>query len=105
MSSTERRIPGERLLARILHRGTVRPAIGPRPAFYERFGVDDPLTERGFVPADPENDGLFFFLSADPYYRALRAQAFWRSRHARRRRRPRDGGRGRNVKEKKEKRK
>ena len=87
MSSDTRRIPGERLSARVLRRGTVRPSIGTPAAFYERFGLADPLSERGFVGTDCLNDedGLYSFLSAEPYYAALRAQASWRSSRARRR--------------------
>jgi hypothetical protein len=87
MSSDTRRIPGERLTARVLRRGTVRPSIGTPAAFYERFGLADPLAERGFVAEECLNDedGLYSFLSAEPYYAALRAQASWRSSGARRR--------------------
>lgn len=87
MSSETRRIPGERLTARVLRRGTVRPSLGTPAAFYERFGLADPLAERGFVGEEALNsdDGLYSFLSAQPYYAALRAQASWRSSRARRR--------------------
>lgn len=87
MSENERRIPGERTLNRVLRRGTVRPSVGTPAAFYERFGLADPLLDAGFVPGAQlsSDDGLFSFLSAEPYYRALRAQASWRSGRARRR--------------------
>ena len=83
MSDAAHTVPGQSILERLYARGVVRPSIGATSAFYERFGLSDPWTEfRGWGQDESESDGLFYFLSAAPYYARLRAQRqrAWRVR-------------------------
>lgn len=83
MSDTAHSVPGQSILERLYARGAVRPHIGASSAFYDRFGLPDPWTEfRGWTPAEADPDGMFFFLSAAPYYARLRTQRQrdWRAR-------------------------
>ena len=72
MSDTAHSVPGHSILERLYARGAVRPHIGASSAFYDRLGLSDPWTEfRGWTPNEADPDGMFFFLSAAPYYARL----------------------------------
>src|SRR6187399_1498747 len=83
MSDTAHSVPGHSILERLYARGAVRPHIGASSAFYDRLGLADPWTEfRGWTPGEADPDGMFFFLSAAPYYARLKTQRQreWRAR-------------------------
>jgi hypothetical protein len=79
-----RKIPGDRLVSRILTRVRRRPRMGLSPDFYARFGMADPWTAPEFGGEEPAaNDGMVF-LSAQPYYAMMRRLAAARRRRERR---------------------
>ncbi len=71
--SDARTIPGQSIFKRLCARGMRRMNIGPSPVFYERFGLQDPWSMNPQFDVGEDNE-MFSFLSAQPYYARLRAQ-------------------------------
>ena len=71
--SKARTVPGENLSSRLAARSSRRARVGARPTFYERLGVADPFDD----DAEAEQisrSGMFSYISASNYYRAIRSQ-------------------------------
>ena len=68
MSKATRGIPGQRLMSRLFTRVAVRPTIGTSPAFFARFGLEDPWAFGGFSGGPADANDPFVFLSAADYY-------------------------------------
>src|SRR5678815_3712187 len=79
MSKAARAIPGQRVMSRLYSRVATRPTFGPSPAFYARFGLDDPWATSGMGASDDPADP-FVFLSAAHYYQRLRQMQIGRRR-------------------------
>ncbi len=79
-----RKIPGDRLVSRILTRVRRRPRMGLSPDFYARFGMSDPWSAPEFGGEEPAATEGFVFLSAQPYYAMMRRLAASRRRRERR---------------------
>ncbi|MDP2312181.1 MAG: hypothetical protein Q8P41_04695, partial [Pseudomonadota bacterium] len=80
-----RKIPGDRLVSRILTRVRRRPRMGLSPDFYARFGMADPWVAPEFGGEEPAPAGEgYVFLSAQPYYAMMRRLAAARRRRERR---------------------
>ena len=84
MDGETRRIPGERLVSRVLSRTRRRPRMGLSPDFYARFGMEDPWTAPEIGGESVESGDGMVFLSAAPYYAMLRRLAAARKRRERR---------------------
>ncbi len=68
MSSSNRAIPGQRVMSRLFARVASRPALGTTPGFFARFGLEDPWAGAwGTGEADAE-DPLFVYVSGAHYY-------------------------------------
>ena len=83
MSDTAHTTPGQSLLERLYSRGAIRPSIGATSSFYQRLGLPDPWLDEGEWSVDHmEEQGMYFFLSAAPYYKRMRddRQREWRAR-------------------------
>lgn len=75
------RVPGERLSSRLSSRTHRRPRMGMSPAFYLRFGLEDPWLPTGPVGADHDEDGLHFsYVSRRAYDQHLLRLAWARRR-------------------------
>ena len=78
--SKARTVPGENLSSRLAARSGRRVRAGARPSFYQRLGVPDPFEDEPEVEEMSRN-GMFSYISASNYYRAIRSQRFrmmWR---------------------------
>ena len=67
MSKASRGFPGQRVMSRLFERMSARLTIGTSPAFFARFGLEDPWA---MGPSGVAADGTdpFVFLSATAYY-------------------------------------
>lgn len=79
MSKTARAIPGQRVMSRLFNRVASRPAIGPSPTFYARFGLDDPWAG-GMASGPVDSEDPFVFLSAAHYYASVERMRIGRRR-------------------------
>ena len=66
--SNVRGIPGQALMSRLFTRAATRPTIGTSPAFFARFGLEDPWAFNGFGGSPVDSNDPFVFLSAADYY-------------------------------------
>lgn len=79
MEGTERKVPGEDIASRLSSRWQRRPRMGMAPAFYARFGLEDPWLATGPVGGEGRDLDLVF-LSAAPYYQHMMRLAAARRR-------------------------
>lgn len=79
MSKAAREIPGQRVMSRLLARVSARPLVGPSPAFYARFGLDDPWASAGcFTPDGPSDP--FTYVDGRHYYARIERMRWARHR-------------------------
>ena len=84
--NTQRPTLGEALLSRLEARLTRRPRIGFSPAFYARFGWEDPWLADSFGGDPLQQEESFQHLSGRPFYAHLAAlgrKRWWRDRRQR----------------------
>lgn len=77
-----RTIPGQTITERLFNRIGRRAQVGPKPSFYRRLGVEDPLAVDPQLAEDARKE-MFSFLSAAAYYEdlarmQLRGRMLWR---------------------------
>ena len=81
---TQHLVPGERLSRRLTSRTARRPRMGMSPAFYLRFGMEDPWLQGGLptgpVGADHDADFGFSYVSRRAYDKHLMSLAWARRR-------------------------
>ena len=85
----EGRFPGQSLVDRLEKRKARRPRVGLSPAFYARFGLEDPWLELGGAEDESQVEEMFSYVSARPWQLMMRRLAMARWRRARRERQSR----------------
>ncbi|MCP4804067.1 MAG: hypothetical protein GY884_01845 [Proteobacteria bacterium] len=83
------RFPGQSLVDRLEKRKSRRPHVGLSPAFYARFGLEDPWLDTGGAQDEGQVEEMFSYVSARPWQLQMRRLAMARWRRARRERQSR----------------